>query len=50
MLKITPFLWFNHNAGEAINFYTSVFKDSAKGNVARYNQAGAEAAGRPEGW
>lgn len=28
MQKITPFLWFNDNAEEAINFYTSVFKDS----------------------
>ncbi len=28
MQKITPFLWFDKNAEEAINFYTSVFKDS----------------------
>ncbi len=28
MRKITPFLWFNDNAEEAINFYTSVFKNS----------------------
>jgi len=28
MQKITPFLWFNDNAEEAMNFYTSVFKDS----------------------
>jgi predicted 3-demethylubiquinone-9 3-methyltransferase (glyoxalase superfamily) len=26
--KITPFLWFNGNVEEAVNFYTSVFKDS----------------------
>jgi predicted 3-demethylubiquinone-9 3-methyltransferase (glyoxalase superfamily) len=26
--KITPFLWFNGNVGEAIDFYTSVFKNS----------------------
>ena len=26
--KITPFLWFNDNAEEAINFYTSIFKNS----------------------
>jgi predicted 3-demethylubiquinone-9 3-methyltransferase (glyoxalase superfamily) len=25
MQKITPFLWFNNNAEEAINFYTSVY-------------------------
>ena len=28
MQKITPFLWFNDNAEEAINFYTSIFKNS----------------------
>jgi predicted 3-demethylubiquinone-9 3-methyltransferase (glyoxalase superfamily) len=28
MQKITPFLWFNDNAQEAINFYVSVFKNS----------------------
>lgn len=29
MQKITPFLWFNNNAEEAMNFYTSVFKNSS---------------------
>jgi predicted 3-demethylubiquinone-9 3-methyltransferase (glyoxalase superfamily) len=28
MQKITPFLWYDDNAEEAINFYTSVFKDA----------------------
>ena len=28
MQKITPFLWFDHQAEEAMNFYTSVFKNS----------------------
>jgi predicted 3-demethylubiquinone-9 3-methyltransferase (glyoxalase superfamily) len=28
MQKITPFLWFDKEAGEAAKFYTSVFKDS----------------------
>lgn len=28
MQKITPFLWFDGRAEEAINFYTSIFKDS----------------------
>ena len=32
---ITPFLWFNDNAEEAMNYYTSVFKDSKKGDVVR---------------
>lgn len=26
--KITPCLWFNNNAGDAVRFYTSVFKNS----------------------
>ncbi|WP_205500376.1 VOC family protein [Rufibacter psychrotolerans] len=38
--KITPFLWFNGNAEEAMHFYTSVFKDSKILNVMRYTQAG----------
>ena len=28
MQKITPFLWFDGNAEEAVNFYVSIFKDS----------------------
>ena len=41
MQKITPFLWFNNNAEEAINFYTSLFKNSKVGTIARYNEAAA---------
>ena len=33
--KITPFLWFNDNAEEAMNFYTSVFKNSKIVNISR---------------
>lgn len=40
MQKITPFLWFNDQAEEAINFYTSIFKNSKVENVARYGEAG----------
>jgi len=29
MQKITPFLWFDNNAEEAVTFYTSVFKNSS---------------------
>jgi predicted 3-demethylubiquinone-9 3-methyltransferase (glyoxalase superfamily) len=36
MQKITPFLWFNNNAEEAMNYYTSVFKDAKVGNIMRY--------------
>ena len=40
MQKITPFLWFNNNAEEAINFYTSVFKNSKIVTISRYGDAG----------
>jgi predicted 3-demethylubiquinone-9 3-methyltransferase (glyoxalase superfamily) len=36
MHKITPFLWFDDQAEEAVNFYTSVFKNSKIGDVRRY--------------
>jgi predicted 3-demethylubiquinone-9 3-methyltransferase (glyoxalase superfamily) len=35
MQKITPFLWFNDNAEEAIQFYSTVFKDSKLVSVNR---------------
>ena len=38
--KITPFLWFDTQAEEAANFYTSVFKDSRILHVSRYGDAG----------
>jgi predicted 3-demethylubiquinone-9 3-methyltransferase (glyoxalase superfamily) len=40
MQKITPFLWFNNNAEEAVNFYTSIFKNSKIVNMSRYGEAG----------
>lgn len=40
MQKITPFLWFDDNAEEAMNFYTSIFEDSAIIAVSRYSDAG----------
>ena len=57
MQKITPFLWFDNQAEEAVNFYTSVFskapgadaKKSNIGAVTKYNEAGAAASGRPNG-
>ena len=45
MTKITPFLWFNHNAEEAANFYVSVFKNSKVLGVTRYGDAGPGPAG-----
>jgi len=49
MQKITPFLWFDHQAEEAANFYTSVFKNSKVGKILRYDEATAKAAGGPVG-
>jgi predicted 3-demethylubiquinone-9 3-methyltransferase (glyoxalase superfamily) len=40
MQKISPFLWYNDNAEEAVNFYTSIFKNSKILAVARYGDAG----------
>jgi predicted 3-demethylubiquinone-9 3-methyltransferase (glyoxalase superfamily) len=40
MQKITPFLWFNDKAEEAMNFYVSIFKNSKVGRVTRYGDAG----------
>jgi predicted 3-demethylubiquinone-9 3-methyltransferase (glyoxalase superfamily) len=40
MQKITPFLWFNDNAEEAITFYVSVFKNSRIVRATRYGDAG----------
>ena len=36
MQKIVPNLWFNHNAEEAITFYTSVFPEARIVNTMRY--------------
>jgi predicted 3-demethylubiquinone-9 3-methyltransferase (glyoxalase superfamily) len=36
MQKITPYLWFDNNAEEAINFYTGIFKNSKISSVSRY--------------
>jgi predicted 3-demethylubiquinone-9 3-methyltransferase (glyoxalase superfamily) len=38
--KITPFLWFDGKAEEAMNFYVSIFKNSKIANVVRYGEAG----------
>ncbi len=40
MQKIAPFLWFNDNAEEAMNFYVSVFKNSKIVSTDRYGDAG----------
>ena len=40
MQKITPFLWFDSKAEEAMNFYTSIFKNSKIGQVRRCGEGG----------
>src|SRR5436190_4966089 len=49
MKQITPFLWFDDNAEEAVNFYTSVFKNSKIESMTRYDEAAANATGRAKG-
>src|SRR5438552_9510260 len=43
--KITPFLWFDHQAEEAAGFYASIFPNSKIGKVIRYGEAGPGPAG-----
>jgi predicted 3-demethylubiquinone-9 3-methyltransferase (glyoxalase superfamily) len=45
MSKITPFLWFDDQAEEAVNLYTSIFKNSKIKEVSRYGEAGPGPAG-----
>jgi predicted 3-demethylubiquinone-9 3-methyltransferase (glyoxalase superfamily) len=40
MQKITPFLWFDNQAEEAVNFYISIFKNSKIVSVTRYGEVG----------
>jgi predicted 3-demethylubiquinone-9 3-methyltransferase (glyoxalase superfamily) len=49
MQTITPCLWFDSNAEEAVNFYTSIFKKSKIGKISRYTEAGYEIHGKPAG-
>ena len=47
--KITPSLWFDHNAEEAVNFYISIFKDSQINQITRFGKEGFEIHGMEEG-
>jgi predicted 3-demethylubiquinone-9 3-methyltransferase (glyoxalase superfamily) len=38
MQKITPFLWFDANAEEAVAFYTSIFPNSSVQQIERYGK------------
>jgi predicted 3-demethylubiquinone-9 3-methyltransferase (glyoxalase superfamily) len=40
MQKITPFLWFDGKAEQAMRFYVSIFKNSKAGSITRYGDAG----------
>lgn len=40
MKKITPFLWYDNSAEEAMNYYTSIFKNSKVLSVTRYSEGG----------
>jgi predicted 3-demethylubiquinone-9 3-methyltransferase (glyoxalase superfamily) len=46
MQKITPFLWFNDNAEEAMQFYTSIFKNSKIGRISRYGEGAVGPGGK----
>jgi predicted 3-demethylubiquinone-9 3-methyltransferase (glyoxalase superfamily) len=50
MQKITPFLWFDNQAEEAVKFYTSIFKNSKVGKITPYGESAEKAAGQPAGW
>ncbi len=45
MQKITPFLWFDTNAEEAVQFYLSVFKDGKIHTTTRYPEGAPSPAG-----
>ncbi len=49
MQKISPCLWFDDNAGDAVKFYASIFKNSKVGNVTRYGKEWYEIHKKKEG-
>jgi len=49
MQKIKQCLWFDTQAEEATQFYTSLFKNSKIGKTARYGKSGAHVSGQKEG-
>ena len=46
MQKISPFLWFDHQAEEAAKFYVSIFKNSKINKITRYPEEAAKKIGR----
>ncbi len=49
MPTITPFLWFDNQAEEAAEFYTSIFPNSKIVDIARYDENSAQASGQKAG-
>jgi len=49
MSKVVPCLWFNDDAEEAVELYTSAFKKSKVKKIARYGPSAAKCSGRAEG-
>src|ERR671910_514762 len=49
MQKISPCLWFDNNAEDAVQFYVSIFKNTKVGNVTRYGKEGYEFHKKQEG-
>ena len=47
--KITPCLWFDNQAEEAVKFYTGIFPNSKILNISRYGEAGQEVHGKTAG-
>lgn len=47
--QITPCLWFDYQALEAANFYTSIFKNSSIESISRYTKEGKDIHGMEEG-
>jgi predicted 3-demethylubiquinone-9 3-methyltransferase (glyoxalase superfamily) len=49
MQRISPCLWFDDQAEEAVEFYTGIFPNSAIMKISRYGEAGHEVHGKPAG-
>lgn len=47
--KITPNLWFDGQAEEAVNYYLTIFKNSKTGRISRYGEEGKEIHKKPVG-
>lgn len=49
MQKLSTCLWFNNDAEEAVQFYTSIFKDSKVKHTTHYGDSSSNASGQPAG-